>query len=95
MLLESVKTHEISVVLSERFHAALLVEAQENGVTAREMACIAFESGLRHLRQKRLDVAMAAYAVEVGGTLEDYDPAIEATGLEVWEKYPNGEDVGS
>lgn len=95
MLLESVKTYEVSIQMSERFHTALLIEAQENGVTPREMAHMAFEFGFRHLRQQRVDADIRAYAAEVGGTLEDYDPTIEAAGLEVWEKYPNGEDAGS
>jgi len=48
------------------------------------VARYAIESWLRQQRKAALHEAIATYAAEVAGSLDDLDPELEAASLELW-----------
>jgi hypothetical protein len=90
MLLETLEMHQVPILMSERQHLTLLSEAEEYGVTERELARVAFEVGLKMLRHKRKDADMKAFVAEFAGTEWDFDPEVAAAGVEVILVEPSG-----
>ena len=74
----------LHVPLSEDVHAELKAQAQRVGEPATVLARRAIEERVRALKREQVADEIAAYATAVGGTIDDFDPAISAAGMEMW-----------
>jgi len=70
--------------LSEPTYRRLRDAARRAKQPATVVARHAIESWLREQRKTALREEIAAYAAKVAGTLDDYDPELEAASLELW-----------
>ena len=59
--------------------------AKASGESATALARRAIEDTLWQQQQQLVRAELAAYALAVAGTLDDFDPDIEAAGMEVWQ----------
>lgn len=75
----------IHVPLSEELHAALMQTAKASGESATSLARRAIEEVIWQREQAKIRAELKAYALAVAGTIDDFDPDIEAAGLEVWQ----------
>jgi hypothetical protein len=71
--------------LPEALYRRLRAAAERANQPATVVARYAIESWLRQQRKEVLREAIAAYAVDVAGSLEDLDPELEAASVEAWE----------
>ena len=70
------------VPLPEQTYDDLRAAAERTGVPATALAREAIDSWLRQQWRKARHEAIAAYAVEIAGTDLDFDPELEAAGIE-------------
>jgi len=79
---QSVRSLHLSLPgpIYRRLRAAARRANQPATVVARQ----AIEAWLCDRRKAALREEIAAYAAKVGGTLDDYDPDLEAASLELW-----------
>jgi hypothetical protein len=74
----------LHVPLSTDVHEELKAQAQRVGEPATVLARKAIEERVRALKREQIAAEISEYARAVAGTVDDYDPAIEAAGLDVW-----------
>jgi hypothetical protein len=77
----SVTLRNFHLPLPEDVYQALRDEALAAKQPATAIARQAIETWLRERKKAALREAIAAYAVEHGGTVADLDPALEAAGV--------------
>jgi len=70
--------------LPEPTYRRLREAADQANQPATVVARYAIEAWLRQQRKAALHEAIAAYAAEVAGSLDDLDPELEAASLELW-----------
>ena len=75
----------LHIPLPEELHATLMQVAKASGESATSLARQAIEDALWERRQAAIRGELAAYAAAVAGTSDDFDPEMEAAGLEVWK----------
>jgi hypothetical protein len=68
--------------LPDRTHAQLHAEAERAHVPATTLAREAIDAWLREQSRKARHDAVAAYAAEMAGAYLDFDPELEAAGIE-------------
>src|SRR2546430_11907773 len=81
--------------LPEPTYRRLRDAAQRANQPATVVARYAIESWLRQQRKAALHEAIAAYAAEVAGSLDDLDPDLEAASLELWRSEEHTSELQS
>jgi hypothetical protein len=79
------------VPLPEQTYAQLRAASERTEIPATTLAREAIDAWLREQTRQLRRAAMAEYADAVAGTIEDFDPQMEAAGLEhlaKMEKWP-------
>ncbi len=74
----------LHVPLPADVHEDLKAQAQRVGEPATVLARKAIEAHVRALKRKQVADEIASYARAVAGTVDDFDPMVEAAGLDVW-----------
>ena len=77
-------TKYLNVPLNPEVREELEAQARRVGEPATVLARRAIEDHVRALQREQIADEIAAYAEAMAGTEFDFDPAIEAAGLEVW-----------
>lgn len=72
--------------LPEPTYRRLRDAAERTGQPATAVARHAIETWLREHRRTMVREAIARYAADAAGSRDDLDEALEAAGLEVWER---------
>jgi predicted DNA-binding protein len=84
VVVSSIGKKNLHVPLPADLHEDLKAQAQRVGEPATVLARKAIEERIHTLKREQIADEIAAYAREVAGTVDDFDPAIEAAGLDVW-----------
>jgi hypothetical protein len=74
--------HNFHLPLPAELYRRLRLEARAVGQPATAVARHAIDEWLRQRRRAAIHEAIAAYAVKAAGTIDDLDPALEASSLE-------------
>jgi hypothetical protein len=74
----------LHVPLPEDVHAELKAQAHRIGEPATVLARRAIEERVRTLKREQIAADITEYANAVAGTIDDFDPAVSAAGMEVW-----------
>lgn len=80
----STSKKHLHVPLPTDVHEDLKAQAQRVGEPATVIARRAIEDRVRVLQREQIADEISEYARAVAGTVDDYDPAIEAAGTDVW-----------
>ncbi len=79
------KQHNFHVPLPEAIYQALRQESERSKQPATVLAREAIEYWLEQREKELRQEAIRNYALEVGGSRDDFDSELEATSLEVWK----------
>lgn len=78
------ETKNLHVPLPATLYRRLRAESELSRRPATELAREAIDRWLSEQQREHIRQAIHEYAREVAGTLDEYDPDLEAAGLETW-----------